>query len=204
MADLLGRSIRVVRDGSHPVADLSAGAGPENPPCPACGEPLFGWAKIRPKGAPVRRCERCGMAVVGGPATREEAVAALEELRGGTTPNRASAAAWLGSSGWSGLNRESRFLFTADAVERLGGATDRPGPDYVGMWMTILNSFTFGHNFVPVGTDRGPSTPAEAAWQRAIDWVIVFATFPPLALIAGLVESIAWAAGGGGSLPIRK
>lgn len=144
------------------------------------------------------------MAVVGEPATREEAVDALGALRGTSVPNRASAAAWLGSSGWAGLNRESRFLFTADAVERLGGETERPGPDYPGMWMTVLNSFTFGHNFVPSGAHRGPSTPAPALWQRAIDWVIVVATFIPLVLVAAVVESVAWAAGGGGSLPIRK
>lgn len=196
-----------VRDGSHPVADLRSGASPENPPCPACGEPLFGWAKIRPDGAPVRRCERCGLAVVGGPATREEAAAAVTEARGqgaGVVPNRASAAAWLGSSGWAGLNRDSRFLFTADAVARLGGEAERPGPDYVAMWMTIVNSFTFGHNFVFPGDRRGPSTPAPAVWQRAIDWVIVVATFIPLVAVTAVVESVAWAAGGGGTLPIRR
>lgn len=204
MVGILGRSIMGVREGSHQVADLSSGASPQNPPCPACGEPLFGWAKIRPDGAPVRRCERCGMAVVGGAATREEAVAALAEVRGASVPNRASAGAWLGSSGWAGLNRDSRFLFTGDAVARLGGETERPGPDYPAMWQTIVNSFTFGHNFALSGGRRGPSTPAPALWQRAIDWVIVVATFIPLVAVAAVVESVAWAAGGGGALPIRK
>ena len=49
-----------------PVVPLEAGAGPDNPPCPACGEPLFGWlAEQERLGAPVRRCESCGLGVVG-------------------------------------------------------------------------------------------------------------------------------------------
>ena len=43
------------------VVPLEAGAGPENPPCPACGEPLFGWIGEKPGlPGPVRRCESCG------------------------------------------------------------------------------------------------------------------------------------------------
>src|ERR1700710_1027638 len=82
-----------------PVVPLEAGAGPENPPCPACGEPLFGWLaeqeRLRAPGpprescglgggwgpaAPVRRCESCGLGVVGDSAGTEEALAALDRL----------------------------------------------------------------------------------------------------------------------------
>ena len=50
----------------RPVVPLEAGASPENPPCPACGEPLFGWIDQRPGLAgPVSRCESCGLGVVG-------------------------------------------------------------------------------------------------------------------------------------------
>lgn len=194
-----------VRDGNLAVTDLDAGAGPDNPPCPACGKPLFGWAIIRPKGAPVRRCESCGMAVVGGPATREEAIAALETARssGEGLPNRASAQAWLGSSGWAGLNRESHFLFSPEAIRKLGGEADRPRPAYLEMWQTVLNSFTFGHNIVIAGLGRGPATPAPQLWQRAIDWVIVIATLVPLVVVALVIESVAWAAGGGGRIHPR-
>lgn len=194
-----------MRNGSTPIADLSVGSGPNNPPCPACGEPLFGWAVIRPKGEPVRRCEKCGMAVVGNSASREEALAALEATRsaGEALPNRASAQAWLGSSGWGGLNRESRLLFTPDAVQRLGREKERPGPAFVAMYQTLLNSFTFGHNIVSGASGRVPATPAKAVWQRAIDWIIAVATFIPLAVIALVLESAAWAAGGGGSLRLK-
>lgn len=197
--------MRGVRNGDTAVTDLGAGAGPENPPCPACGKPLFGWAIIRPDGDPVRRCESCGMAVVGGPATKDEALAALEATRTSDAPlpNRASAQAWLGGSGWAGLNRDSRLLFTPAAVELLGAETSRPEPAYLEMWQTVLNSFTFGHNIAIAGLGRGPATPAKAAWQRAIDWVIMVATLIPLVVVALVIESAAWAFGGGGRLRVR-
>ena len=51
-----------------PVVPLEAGAGPDNPPCPACGEPLFGWIDLRAGLAgPVSRCESCGLGVVAEP-----------------------------------------------------------------------------------------------------------------------------------------
>ena len=53
-------------ESPHAVVPLEAGAGPDNPPCPACGEPLFGWiAQKRGLAGPVRRCESCGLGVVG-------------------------------------------------------------------------------------------------------------------------------------------
>lgn len=194
-----------MRRYDKPVADLSQAAGPDNPPCPACGKPLFGWALLRPDETAVRRCEVCGMAVAGGPATREEALAALERARAErlNLPNRASAQAWLGASGWAGLNRESRLLFTPDAIERLGVATEKPGPEFVNMWQTMVNAFTFGHNVAFDAIGRGPATPGNAFWQRAIDWLIVVFTLVPLVLLALLVESLATLAGGGGRLRLK-
>ena len=62
-------------ESPHAVVPLEAGAGPENPPCPACGEPLFGWIDARPGlGGPVSRCESCGLGVIGGPGNAEEAL----------------------------------------------------------------------------------------------------------------------------------
>src|SRR5512146_2075417 len=60
----------VNRPQRTPVVPLEAGAGPDNPPCPACGEPLFGWIDVRPGlGGPVRRCESCGLGAVGEPGS---------------------------------------------------------------------------------------------------------------------------------------
>src|SRR5260370_12042236 len=90
-----------------PVVPLEAGAGPDNPPCPACGEPLFGWlAEQERTGAPVRRCEACGLGVVGESAGTEEALAALDRLGGhewARIVNRASFSCSLSSAGWAGL-----------------------------------------------------------------------------------------------------
>ncbi len=65
-----------------PTVPLEAGAGPDNPPCPACGEPLFGWLADQERlGAPVRRCESCGLGVVGTSAGSEEALAVARPAR---------------------------------------------------------------------------------------------------------------------------
>ena len=89
-----------------PVVPLEAGAGPDNPPCPACGEPLFGWIDSRQGLAgPVARCESCGLGVVGGAAGLAEALAVLDRLRRGDTiriADRAGFAAWIGGTGWAG------------------------------------------------------------------------------------------------------
>ena len=112
------------------VVPLEAGAGPENPPCPACGEPLFGWIGDKPGLAgPVRRCESCGLGVVGDPAGAEEALRELDRLRDGDTiriENRASFACSLGSAGWAGLqawsaatcSRSSRCAGSSPAATR--------------------------------------------------------------------------------------
>src|SRR5215211_7020530 len=94
-------------ESPHAVVPLEAGAGPENPPCPACGEPLFGWIGAKPGLAgPVRRCESCGLGVIGTAAGPEEALRDLDSLRQGDSiqiDNRAGFACSLGGAGWSGL-----------------------------------------------------------------------------------------------------
>jgi hypothetical protein len=113
-----------------PVVPLEAGAGPENPPCPACGEPLFGWLSPQPGlRGPVSRCESCGLGVVGGPGEPEEALRELGRLGDESGPriaNRASYAASLGSAGWAGLEPGAGYFFT---VESVLGAAGRAGAD---------------------------------------------------------------------------
>ncbi len=163
------------------VVPLEAGAGPENPPCPACGEPLFGWIAAKSGLAgPVRRCESCGLAVVGLSGGAEEALRELDRLRDGETiriENRASFACSLGSAGWAGLQPQARHLFTVEAVRRLVARRDqvvkssrwRPGESLAATWQTLLNSVTFGRN-VALGALRGlPAVPAAQPWQRRID-----------------------------------
>jgi len=182
------------------VVPLEAGAGPENPPCPACGEPLFGWiGQKRGLAGPVRRCESCGLAVVGESGGAEEALRDLDALRHGDTiriENRASFACSLGNAGWSGLQPQSHYLFTTEAVRRLVARRDQivkrrrwqPAASLAATWQTLLNSVTFGRN-VALGALRGsPAVPAPEPWQRRIDALASIVLAIPAMLIAVPVE----------------
>jgi len=185
-----------------PVVPLEAGAGPENPPCPACGEPLFGW--IGPKrglSGPVRRCESCGLGIVGAVGDTEAALHELDALRHGDVvriENRGSTACALGGAGWAGLQPGRRHLFTPEAVRRLVSNRDqvvksarwRPLASLASTWQTLLNSVTFGRN-IALGALRGtPAVSAAKPWQRRIDALASIVLALPGLLIAIPVELI--------------
>ncbi|MFN8160171.1 MAG: hypothetical protein U0R52_03890 [Solirubrobacterales bacterium] len=157
----------------------------------------------RPASVPVRRCERCGLAVAGGPASRGEALeAAREAAARGSCPNRAGLQAWIGGSGWSALDPGSRFLFAPQALKLLGlRARPRPAPG--GMWQTLLNSLTFGHNVLFGRLGRAVSTPAEKAWRRRLDLPISVLATPLVLPIALIAEGLGAAAGRGGLLRLE-
>lgn len=181
-----------------PVVPLEAGAGPENPPCPACGEPLFGWIAPRPsRRSAVRRCESCGLAVAGEPGGAEDALRGLDRL--GSPPriaNRASFAASLGGAGWAGLEPGSRYLFTLEAARRLVAARDQvvgshrwvPGASLLATWQTLLNSVTFGHNVALKALGRAEAAKAPETWQRRIDALASLVLAIPAFLIALPIE----------------
>jgi hypothetical protein len=199
----------------HSVVPLEAGAGPENPPCPACGEPLFGWVDERPGLAgPVRRCESCGLGLVGDPPGPEEALRELDRLRdGGGAPiaNRASFSAWIGGAGWAGLQPGARCLFTVEAARRLVARHDQvvrrarwsAGAGVVAMWQTILNGFTFGRNVALGALGRGEPVPAARPWQRRLDALISLAVALPALLVALPMEGIAAALGRGSAIELE-
>jgi hypothetical protein len=183
-----------------PVVPLEAGAGPENPPCPACGEPLFGWVGQKAGlSGPVRRCESCGLGVVGDPAGAEAALREFDSLRQEDAvqiENRGSTACSLGGAGWAGLAPGRRHLFTVEAVRRLVAGRDqvvksarwRPLASLASTWQTLLNSVTFGRN-VALGALRGaPAVPAARPWQRQIDALASVVLALPALLIAVPVE----------------
>ncbi len=197
------------------VVPLEAGAGPDNPPCPACGEPLFGWVGAkRGLAGPVRRCESCGLGVVGDPAGAEEALRELDRLRDGETiriENRAGFACSLGGAGWSGLRPDARHLFTVEAVRRLVARRDQvvkksrwvPGAGLAATWQTLLNSVTFGRN-VALGALRGaPSVPAAEPWQRRIDALASIVLAIPALAVAIPVELAGGLSGRGAVIRIR-
>ena len=199
----------------HPVVPLEAGAGPENPPCPACGEPLFGWIDRRPGLAgPVSRCESCGLGVVGAPGSAEEALRELDRFadsEGLLIPNRGGFAAWIGGAGWAGLEPGSRYLFTVEAVRRLVARRDQvvkssrwsPGAGIATMWQTVLNGFTFGRNVAFGALGRGKAAPAEEPWQRRLDVFVSVVVALPALLVAVPMELIAAALRRGGAVTLR-
>jgi hypothetical protein len=194
-----------VREHDPPVVDLRAASGVDNPPCPACGDPLFGWALVRPGQVPVRRCETCGLGVAGDAAGRDEALAALSRLERGeaaTVPNRASLQSWIGQSGWSALESPRRFLFTPEAVRRLDRGATRSRPAVMAMWQTLLNAFTFGHNIALGRFGRAAATEAAKPWQRSLDLSISVLAAPLLILVAAPLELGAAAIGRGGLLEL--
>jgi hypothetical protein len=186
-----------------PVVPLEAGAGPDNPPCPACGEPLFGWLNARPGlHGSVRRCESCGLGVVGTADGSADALTALDRLNRDEAiriVNRASFAAWLGSAGWAGLEPESHYLFTPEAVRRLVANRDQvvtsarwmPGAGIASMWQTLLNGLTFGRNVALGAFGRGAAVPARRPWQRRMDALISVLAAIPALLVAVPLELIA-------------
>jgi hypothetical protein len=183
-----------------PAVPLQAGAGPDNPPCPACGEPLFGWIGLRPglAGA-VRRCESCGLGVVGQPGSLEEALGALDDLGGEGTARIASRQAfstWLGGAGWAALEPGTRYLFTVESVRRLVASRDQvvrrarwsPGAGIAIMWQTILNGLTFGRNLALGALGRSAAVPAARPWQRHLDAAISIAAAIPALIVAVPLE----------------
>jgi len=183
-----------------PVVPLEAGAGPENPPCPACGEPLFGWLSPQPGlRGPVSRCESCGLGVVGTPGGPEEALRELDRLGNGGRPriaNRASYAAALGSAGWAGLEPGTDYFFTIESARRLVAHRDQvvkssrwaPAAGLAATWQTLLNSVTFGHNVALAALGGAAAVPAKHRWQRRIDALASIVLAIPALLIALPVE----------------
>ncbi|HEU4735448.1 MAG TPA: hypothetical protein VFS48_00270 [Solirubrobacterales bacterium] len=198
-----------------PVVPLEAGAGPENPPCPACGEPLFGWIDDRPGlRGPVKRCESCGLGVVGEAGGSADALAALDRLGSGDgvrIADRDGFAAWIGGAGWAGLEPESRYLFTTESVRRLVANRDQvvasarwsPSAGVSVMWQTVLNGFTFGRNVALAALGRGTAARAERLWQRRLDAMICVVVAIPALLAAVPLELIAAALHRGSARSLR-
>jgi len=193
----------------HPVVPLEAGASPENPPCPACGEPLFGWIDRRPGLAgPVSRCESCGLGVVGSPGDAADALRELDRQAASSRMlNRGGFSAWIGGAGWAGLEPGTRYLFTVESVRRLVARRDQvvksarwaPGAGIATMWQTVLNGFTFGRNVALGALGRSTTVPAEKLWQRRLDALISVAVAIPALVAAVPLELLAAALGRGGA-----
>jgi hypothetical protein len=208
-------SSRRASSSRTPVVPLEAGAGPENPPCPACGEPLFGWIDSRPGlSGPVSRCESCGLGVVGEAGGIDQALAALDrdgEAGRVRIANRAGFSAWIGGAGWAGLEPGSHYLFTVESVRRLVANRDQvvagtrwsPVAGIATMWQTVLNGFTFGRNVALGALGRAEPVPAEKPWQQRLDTLISIVVAIPALLVAVPLELTAAATRRGSAISLR-
>ena len=198
-----------------PVVPLEAGAGPDNPPCPACGEPLFGWLSALPGlDAPVSRCESCGLGVVGADAEPEEALRELNRHESDGTvriANRTSFAAALGNAGWASLEPGARYLFTVESVRRLVARRDQvvktrrwaPLAGLAVTWQTLLNSVTFGHDVALSALGGTQAVPASRPWQRRIDALASIVLALPALVIALPIELCGGIVGRGAVVNLR-
>jgi len=130
------------------------------------------------------------------------ALAALDRLDRGEAVrvvNRASFAAWLGSAGWVGLEPQSHYLFTPEAVRRLVANRDQvvtsvrwmPGAGIASMWQTLLNGLTFGRNIALGALGRATAVPARRPWQQRLDVLISVLAAIPAILVAVPLEAVA-------------
>jgi hypothetical protein len=199
---------------STPVVPLEAGAGPENPPCPACGEPLFGWIDARlGLAGPVSRCESCGLGVVGDPGDSADALRELDRLSAerGHVLNRGGLSASIGAAGWAGLEGGPRYLFTVEAARRLVATRDQVvkkrgwalGAGIATMWQTLLNGLTFGRNVALGALGRAAAVPAGRPWQRRLDGAISVLAAAPALLMAVPLELLGVALRRGGAFSLR-
>lgn len=187
--------------------------------CPACGQPLYGWLRLDTPTGPVllERCENCRLGLAAGLADADvghELLAAAQDRPDGRlelrVANRDSWQARLGGINWAALETGRGLYPTPRALELLAGRAGlslagrrfpRWGTSQRWMWQTIVNAFTFNHNFA-ARVRAGALHPSGigARVKYAVDAVVtVLAT--PLILVVGVpLELIASVAGRGGVL----
>lgn len=198
-----------------PKVPLEAGLGPDNPPCPVCGEPIFPWMELPGGAGLARRCEECGLGILGAEGDRATLLADLELGEAGdgwiAYENRESTQASFTGGGWAGLETEHAYRFTPDSVERLCAAegrlvTERKaqlGKAIPGMWQSVINTFTFGHNVALGAFGKSSSVLANRIWKRALDWFITVVLALPVLVLAVPLETLGAATGRCGRYAFR-
>ncbi|HET9120588.1 MAG TPA: hypothetical protein VFN72_08640 [Solirubrobacterales bacterium] len=208
------------------AVSLEQAAGPENPPCPACGEPLFVWIETegygRREDQVIDRCENCGLVLVRGeipkPDDAAERLLAEGETddEGGITfraANAASLQAWLGAENWAALRPgghgleptpRAASLLLARRGLRIRRIRHLLGPGMAAMWQTLLNLLTFHRDFASEAASRRlrPGTGrSEAAFWTDVAVTVLAAI--PTAFVAVLLETGAVVARRGGVIEIQ-
>lgn len=197
-----------------PKVPLEAGLGPENPPCPACGEPLFPWLELPGERGLAERCEECELGITGAIGTAEDCLAEIERgtVEDGSFAwdNRASWQRSLTGAGWWALESSLDYRFTPESLELVLAVGSRrvrsrrwlPGRSIAGMWQSIINTFTFGQNVGLGAVGRAPSVEPARFWMRLLDLFITAVLAIPAIVIAVTLESLAALAGKAGSYSV--
>ena len=181
---------------------------------------MFGWANASRRPAhsagghevTIHRCEACGLGVsnAAAPVDLRSALGEEPDIEG---PNRASLQASLGARGWAPIDPGRRIYPTPAAAEpiakRLGGRAERVrtplNPTGIwGMWQTLVNAFTLGHNVI-TDARHGRLSPADGRQRAAIglDLLVSVLVALPMLLIALVLETAAAAVGRGGVTRFR-
>ena len=198
-----------------PRVPLEAGASPDNPPCPACGEPLFPWVGLPVGTGMAHRCEACGLGALSRTGVTADALADLDRGRAEdgriAYSNRASLQAMITGGAWSGLGTDRAYRFTPESLRRLVSNRDQvvsgsrwmPGTGIATMWQSGINMFTFGHNVALGAFGRAVKVPARRGWQRALDGFISVVLAVPAIVIAVPAELVGALFRRGGSYRVK-
>jgi hypothetical protein len=187
--------------------------------CPACGQPLFGWLQLETPAGPalLERCENCRLGLAAGLGRDDvanELLADARNLADGRlelrVANRDSWQARLGGVNWAGLEAGRGLYPTPRAVELLARkiglslvrvSSPQRGTPQLWMWETIVNAFTFTHNFA-LRVRSGPMRPSGFAerLKYAIDAVVTVLSTPLVLVVSVPLELVAALIGRGGVL----
>ncbi|MGI8727433.1 MAG: hypothetical protein ACR2K6_07115 [Solirubrobacterales bacterium] len=189
-------------------------------PCPACGQPLFGWtAGSHPlDGSKIvmDHCESCGLVVTRGRSS-PDLDSELPRLEGGSTllANQRSFAAGVGAAQWARLRPdEHRLHMTPRAAELLYAGRDEEVEvvgtpfsfaAYLGMLQTMINAFTLRDNFL-TNVRRGRVHPQTLRKRLAfaLDAIVSLLVVIPLAIVALPTELVGSAFGRGNLMEVRR
>jgi hypothetical protein len=190
--------------------------------CPACGQPLYGWLELETPAGPalLQRCENCRLGLAAGLAGADvpnELLADARNLPDGQleirVANRDSVQARLGGLNWAALEparglyptpRSLDLLFQRNGLTQAGLGSPRWGTGQVWSWQSLVNAFTFNHNFalrVRAGLLR-PSGLRERL-KYTIDAVVTVLATPLVLLVSVPLELVAALRGDGGMLVAR-
>ena len=188
--------------------------------CPACGQPLYGWLQLATVAGPslLQRCENCRLGLAAGLGRKDAENELLADARrlpdGGLevrVANRDSWQARLGGLNWAGVEPGRGLYPTPHSLELLAetaGLTltrlESPpwGTGQLWMWQTLVNAFTFTHNFA-LGVRAGLIRPGGGLGARlkyAMDAVVTVLATPLIVLVSIPLELVATLAGRGGLL----